>query len=126
MKFGDLFLVAKFISVGLVNTIFGLTVIFLCMSYFKFNPLIANFIGYLLGFILGFFLNKEWTFQSKRSNMQLIFSYLIVIIFAYLINLMIVYLSINYFLIDYYLAQTIGVLSYTLISFFGFRKFVFK
>jgi putative flippase GtrA len=115
----------RFLIVGFTNTLIGLLIIYSCKWLFEMGDIIANFIGYGIGMILGFMLNKNWTFKYKGKITPTFLRYIFVLISAYLINLSTVIYAINYMLLDSYLAQTLGILPYTLTSYLGSRFFVF-
>lgn len=115
----------RFLIVGFTNTLVGLLIIYSCKWLLEMGDITANFIGYGIGMILGFMLNKNWTFKYKGEITPTFLRYIFVLISAYLINLSTVIYAINYMLLDSYLAQALGVLPYTLISYLGSRFFVF-
>lgn len=53
----------KFILVGIVNTIFGTTVMFVAYNMIGFSYWISSALNYILGSILSFFLNKPELFM---------------------------------------------------------------
>ena len=116
----------KFLTVGLLNTIIGLSVIYLAMFFFKVNPFVSNAIGYGVGLFLGYFLNKRWTFSSHHHDKSSLVIYLCVIAFSYLVNMAVVYFAINYIYLNPYVAQLLGMISYTIISYIGCNKLVFN
>ncbi len=62
----------RFILVGVINTLAGLSVIYAAMYFFDFGIKSANMIGYLVGLIISFTLNKKWTFKNRdRYRSQL-------------------------------------------------------
>jgi putative flippase GtrA len=49
----------KYLFVGIINTLFGVGIIFIMKWYFNFGDIIANILGYSCGISLSFFLNKN-------------------------------------------------------------------
>lgn len=60
----ELFRFVKYCTVGVLNTLLCLGVIFICKSIFDFNPYISNVLGYIAGVINSFLWNKKWVFRS--------------------------------------------------------------
>ena len=58
----------RFLTVGALNTLVGLGVIFLSMSAFGFGLASANALGYAVGVALSFHLNRRWTFEHDGAR----------------------------------------------------------
>ena len=71
--------------VGIVNTIFGTTIMFVAYNVFNFSYWISSAANYILGSILSYFLNKYFTFQNKSKNIKTIFKFIMNISVCYLI-----------------------------------------
>lgn len=54
----------KYCTVGALNTLLCLGVIFFCKSVLEFNPYVSNALGYIVGVINSFLWNKKWVFRS--------------------------------------------------------------
>lgn len=115
----------RFILVGILNTLVGLSVIYAAMYFFDFGIKSANIIGYLVGLIFSFTLNKKWTFKSKHRIGSSLIRYLIVIGIAYVANLQTVLFSASYLKMSPYWAQLMGVFPYALIGYLGCKFFAF-
>jgi putative flippase GtrA len=116
----------RFITVGLANTVTGLLVIFACKSALGMDDIAANLAGYAVGIVMGFLLNRNWTFGYSTDKQTATFvRYLTVLCVAYGANLMTTLQAINLLHLNSYLAQTAGVLPYTVIGYLGNRYFVF-
>jgi putative flippase GtrA len=116
----------RFLAVGFVNTLIGLTLIYGAMFFFNADPAVANAIGYSLGLAVGFMLNRLWTFDDRRSMSQSLPRYIIMAAIAYFINLSAMSLSIYYFGIGPYVSQLVAIGAYTTSMFFGCKWFVFR
>ena len=57
----------KFGIVGIFNTLLTLVIIWLLTKKAGCSESFSNFVGYLAGLINSFFLNRKWTFGSKRT-----------------------------------------------------------
>jgi len=118
-------MLVKFLSVGIVNTAIGLTIIYSLKWGMGWGDVGANLLGYTVCIFLGFLLNGRWTFGISKLKITHFFRYLLVMIVAYLMNLAVVLVSINMMNIHGDYAQLFGVPVFTLTSFFLCRIMVF-
>ena len=119
---------SKYLLVGVVNTIFGFSIIFglMWLEIPAITPKVANFAGYFCGFILSYFLNKHFTFESKNSHRRDFTRFAIVMLCAYLINLATLEIALFWLQINKYLAQIIAGIAYTISGYIFSRFFAFK
>lgn len=115
-----------FLAVGAVNTLTGLLVIFACKWLLGFGDVLANAIGYGVGLTTSFALNRSWTFKHKQAALPAVFRFLAVFLLAYLVNLVTVLLAVRSFSVNSYLAQAIGIVPYTAVSYLGSSRYVFR
>lgn len=115
----------KFGIVGCINTLSGLSIIYLCKLCLNLGDVISNFIGYSVGLCISFYLNSRWTFKYKGMKMQTIIKFGAVTIVAYLLNLLSVMILINNFNLDGNFAQPLGILPYITFFYMGCRFWVF-
>lgn len=117
---------AKFASVGVINTVLGLVIIYALKWGLQWGDVSANLAGYSICILLGFALNGYWTFGSSALKLSHLLGYLLVAGVAYGVNLLAVLGSIRLLglLGDY--AQLVGVPAYTLTSFLLNKMFVFS
>lgn len=116
----------KFASVGVLNTVLGLTVIYFLKWGLQWGDASANLAGYLVCIVLGFVLNGRWTFGKSVLKTRHLLGYLLVVVVAYLMNLGAVLLSIKMLDVPGDYAQLIGVPVFTLTSFLLNKIFVFS
>lgn len=117
---------ARFLSVGAVNTLVGLGVIYACKWLLGFGDILANASGYTVGLTISFMLNRHWTFGHKGKVPVAVLRFLAVFAVAYSINLLCVLLAIRVAGIDGYISQAIGILPYTAIFYLGSRLYAFR
>ncbi|HYW75707.1 MAG TPA: GtrA family protein [Gammaproteobacteria bacterium] len=115
----------KFLLVGAVNTLIGLSTIYLLKFYFSVDDAPANAIGYMVGIVVSFSLNKKITFHHKGEILKSFFRFISVLGVAYLANLSVVELAIEVCSINSYLSQALGIVPYTLIGYLGSRLIAF-
>ena len=75
----------RFILVGLINTIVGTTVMFICYNLIHFNYWISSASNYIIGSIASYFLNKCYTFKNYEHNWRIIARFVINISICYLL-----------------------------------------
>jgi putative flippase GtrA len=112
--------------VGLFNTVFGYIVIFSLMYGARFDPLLANVIGYSAGLSLSYFLNRFFTFQGVKKKTIEFSKFLIVFIIAYGLNLLTLYFLTEHSIVNAAYAQIISGIFYVVSSFILQKYFVFK
>jgi putative flippase GtrA len=115
----------RFLAVGVLNTLAGLAVIFAAKAFVGAGDVVANIAGYGVGLGISFFLNRMWTFGHRGNAWTALARFLLVFACAYLVNLSTVLLLIRGANVNGYLAQTIGIVPYTLFGFLANRYFVF-
>lgn len=59
---------AKFLLVGAINTLFGTSIMFLSYNLLHLDYWISSALNYILASILSYFLNKNFTFQSRKKS----------------------------------------------------------
>lgn len=115
--------ITRYAGSGVVNTLVGFAVIFSAM-FLGFSPVISNVAGYAVGFALGFVLSKKFVFRSEGHFVAESVRYLFVFIIAFLCNLMVLRLALNY--IPAVASQIVAAMTYTFIMYLLARLFVFK
>lgn len=116
----------RFVIVGLANSFVGLLVIYGCKWFLDMGDIPANAIGYGIGIMLGFQLNKRWTFGHNGVFLSTFLRYILVLAFAYAVNLTVVLYGIEQLNLNSYLAQALGIVPYTLVGYLGSHFFVFN
>ncbi len=114
----------KFLSVGVINTLLSVLVIFSLKYFAQVDDVHANAAGYGLGLMCSFILNKRWTFKHSGNHWLTIPKFLLVFVVAYLMNISTVLMCIQLGMNDY-IAQLTGIPIYSLVFYFGSRFFVF-
>lgn len=75
----------KFILVGIINTLVGTSVMFLCYNALHFNYWVSSAMNYIIGSVVSYFLNKYFTFQNKERSWKIVFKFIINISICYLV-----------------------------------------
>ena len=109
--------------VGIVNTLFGFSIIFSLM-FLGVGATLSNAVGYALGAILSYFLNQKYTFKTDENSKKQAFKFFAVLFVSYLLNLAALQWLLTF--TDPYLAQVGAAVVYTLSSFVLAKFLVFK
>jgi putative flippase GtrA len=115
----------RFAVVGVLNTVAALLVIYILKYVFATPDIAANLAGYAVGLTTSYTLNRRWTFAFRGPHRDAIGRFILVTIAAYGANLALVCAAVSVFSVNSYVAQAVGVVPYTLISYFGSRFFAF-
>lgn len=75
----------RYIIVGVINTIVGLSTVLLLFNILKLNYLISISLGNLIGVIVSFFLNKSFTFNYTGSNKESLTKFVLVSLFSFIV-----------------------------------------
>lgn len=124
--------VPKFLLVGVVNTLFGCGLMFLLYNLVNCSYWFSSAANYIFGGIISFFLNKYFTFQSKKWSwlevMRFIINVVICYIMAYAIAkpLMLYLLAGQSLRLQENMAMAVGMCLYTGLNYLGQRFFAFK
>lgn len=116
----------RFLSVGMVNMLVGLLVIYACKWLFQAGDVLANAIGYACGLCTSFALNSRWTFDYRGPQLPALVKFLVVAAVAYAMNLATVLLAIHWAGLNDYLAQALGIPPYTLTTYLASKFIVFR
>ena len=116
---------ARFLSVGVLNTLLGYGIIFLAMYGLKWSPEASNLLGYGIGLIVSFMLSKTFTFRSSAAVSGELIRFLIVFAIAYGANLAVLSFAVRF--LDWHagLSQLIAGGFYIVCSYLLNKRFVF-
>ena len=116
---------SMYIIVGLANTTTSFAIIFF-MLLFGFSDVISNFFGIVGGIFQSIILNTKFTFGQKNITIYKSLNFLLILLAAYVINLIALYVSINYLGFSSPLAQIAGMTCYVSVSFLCLNRFLFN
>jgi len=116
----------RYIVVGVLNTVIGLTCIFAGLFFLNLTDITANIFGYATGFLFSYFLHRIWTFRHTGVIKKTLPRFAFVVAGAYVCNLITVVTIHRVMEINVYIAQISGVLVYTIVGFLGSRHFAFS
>jgi len=75
----------RFIIVGVINTLFGTTVMFSLYNLVGCNYWVSSIANYFFGSILSYFLNKYFTFQNREKSFKIVVKFIINISVCYVL-----------------------------------------
>lgn len=122
----------KFVLVGVVNTIFGTSIMFILYNICNFSYWISTFANYFFGSILSYFLNCYFTFNAKQYTSKSVIKFIINIVFCYITAYGIAKPLVRYLLsrqsvpIQDNVSMLVGMGLFTIINYIGQRYFVFS
>jgi putative flippase GtrA len=116
----------RFLSVGVVNSLVGLSVIYAAKWFYNVGDIASNAIGYSVGLLVSFALNSHWTFAYRGPLSPALAKFLLVALVAYGMNLLTVMAGIHYIGLNDYIAQALGIPPYTLTSYLASKYLVFS
>ena len=132
--FPDRYRFIKYVMVGVVNSLFGYMVIWICINLLDISYVISEFIGYVIGLFVSYILNTIFTF-SKKMNVWIFVRFVIVFIisflFSYLISKVFMLFVEKYFpTASKFEIQNVSALIslpvYTILSYLGNKIYTFK
>ncbi len=118
-------MLARFLSVGALNTLAGLAVIYVLM-WLGVSTAAANVGGYAVGLAISFVLNRAWTFRHRGRVASAAVRFLAAFAVAYGANLALVLLLTERLDLNRFFAQALGILPYTATMYLLSRHFVFR
>lgn len=115
----------RFATVGVLNTLVGYAVIFLCMYGLGLSPVVSNVIGYGFGLTTSFTLNRSYTFRSKAAVGPQVVRFLVFFGLAYLVNLGVLIGMTQYLGVGGGISQIVAGVAYSSVFFLLSHYFVF-
>ncbi len=122
----------KFVLVGIINTLFGTTIMFGFYNILHCNYWFASAANYVLGSVLSYFLNKHFTFRNTTKGWKPILRFIINISVCYLLAygiakpVMLVVLQEYNQSIQENGAMIVGMVLFVCLNYIGQRYFAFK
>lgn len=113
----------RFILIGIVNTIFGY-LIFIILYYFLFNKEIALTLGFIISILFNYQTISNYVFNDSEQKKLIIF--ILIYIFTYFLNLLHLYITVDIYNINVYLAQFMTLLYLPAVSFYLNKNYVYN
>jgi putative flippase GtrA len=109
---------------GLLNTAVGIGAIWM-FSFAGLSPVMANVAGYGIGLMVAFLVSRRYVFKSNGHFKHESLKYMLAFCVCYLINILVLQMSLSIFLLDIMLAQGVAVAAYIVSMYVASRLFVF-
>lgn len=122
----------KFIIVGIINTIVGAGIMFVLYNLFHCSYWFSSIMNYVVGSVVSYFLNKYYTFESKKIKIKEIIYFILNIAMCYIIAYGLAKQMALYILSGYSkavqenTAMFIGMVIFTILNYLSQRFIVFK
>lgn len=114
----------KYATVGVVNTILTLSVIFVLLKL-NLSIAVANASGYAAGIANSYLMNKRFTFGIRRQH-RLVFPFILAFALSYSLNLAVVFLIGGWFYSKSLLPHIAGMIVYNAFFFLLMKIWVFS
>lgn len=122
----------RFLVVGVVNTLFGMSIMFILYNVFHVSYWWSSAANYFFGSILSFILNKYYTFHHHGNTWKSALKFIVNILVCYLIAYGVAKPLMLYLLAGYSqsiqenAAMLTGAILFTALNYAGQRFFAFK
>ncbi len=118
--------IAKFILVGVANTLLTLGTIFLLSGVAHADYRLANGVGYIIGLMNSFLLNRWWTFKSRGAVPLQMAKFFLVFGFCYAVQFGMLVLMVDRLAVSSALSQVAAMAVYTSISYLLNKHIVYR
>ena len=122
----------KFILVGIINTVVGTGVMFLCYNALHFSYWVSSAMNYIIGSIVSYYLNKYFTFRNQERSWKIVIKFIVNILVCYLIAYGIAKPLVTYILsgqsvvVQENSAMLVGMCLFVGLNYLGQRFFAFR
>lgn len=116
---------AAFSSVGVLNSLLGLGVIWLAMML-GMSPTVANVLGYVVGLFVSYLLHRRFTFHGAERSLFQVLRFCAAVAICWGCNITVLLLGIHELGVSPYLMQVAGMVTYSVVFFLLCRAWVFK
>jgi len=115
----------RFLFVGVLNTVFGYAV-YALLIYLKMHYFLAQLFASVLAITHHYLWNKYFTFRIPEKSVSEIVRFVSVYAISYLLNMAVLYISIEKFTMNAYVSGVICLFVTTIISYLGHKHVSFK
>ncbi|MBU1136178.1 MAG: GtrA family protein [Nanoarchaeota archaeon] len=118
----------KYCYFAIATTLILLLLLFILKSLFKIHYLISFMIAYFIAASINFILNKYYTFNlfNPKTISRLYYEFSILNAGVFILNLVFLYVLVEFFNIWYFFAQVLISLGFAPVKFFINKKLVFS
>ena len=116
----------RFVLVGIVSTLTHVLTLFFCVEVLGWHHLAASTLGFILAVVISYFLNYRFTFLAESAHGFCFPRYVVVCTIGLVINITIMYITVDIFKWWYILGQISTLLIVPLVNFTLNRFWTFK
>jgi dolichol-phosphate mannosyltransferase len=118
----------KFVIIGTVCAVLYMFLTYVFTEYAGIYYVYSAAIAFVFSMTLSFIFNKSWTFDVKSNSKlkKMYLRYFIVALLAMAVNLFVLYLVTELFLVHYLISQAIAILVSLWVNFFGNKFWTFE
>ena len=122
----------KFILVGVINTLVGSAVMFVCYNALSCSYWFSSAMNYIVGSIVSYFLNKYFTFRYQQRSWKVLVRFVLNICVCYLVAYGVAKPLVAYLLsgqskaVQENGAMLVGMCLFVFLNYLGQRFFAFK
>ena len=122
----------KFVVVGIVNTIVGTAIMFVCYNVFGLSYWVSSAANYFFGSICSYIMNKNYTFHNKERGWKPFLRFTFNILICYLLAYGIAKPVIHWMLSGYSItiqeniSLALGMCLFVIFNYLGQRFYTFK
>jgi len=115
----------RYLVVGVVNTLLAFGLVLLLQEVVGLSPFTANAAGYAAGLVCSYFLNRHFTFKSRRRHREALPAFAAAAALSYALNLAVLAAALQWARLPAVVAQTLAAVSFTACFYVLSRVFVF-
>jgi putative flippase GtrA len=118
----------KFAFVGFVGTLVNISILYILTEFFNIYYIISEIIAFLISGLHNYIFNKIWTFNEniEEKIIQKYFKFITISLISLVVNLSILFILVEFYLIWYIHAEIGAICCAFLINFFGNKIWTFK
>lgn len=116
----------RFVSVGAIGTVGHYSTLILMVEVGKVDAVISSASGFLVGAIINYILNYYLTFRSKSKHLVTMAKFFFVAILTGSCNVLVMYFTVNYLMINYLLSQIMATTIILIINYLANLLWTFK
>ncbi|MDR4889485.1 GtrA family protein [Fredinandcohnia sp. QZ13] len=118
----------RFLLVGVINTLVGLSSIFLLLDVVSLSYWLSTFVGHSIGAGVSYMLNRQFTFASKAMHGKSIPLFVLVILSCYFLSFSMSKMISGFIFTQYTneIAVFLGTGLYTVMNYLGQKYLVFS
>ena len=117
---------ARYVVVGVANTLWGYALIFAFMDGLGWSPEASNMMGYAIGLVTSYLLNRVFTFRSRAPKAGEFGRFVVIFLVAYLANLAVLAFLVRVAGLNAGVSQVLAGVVYVAGSYLLNRSFTFR